>query len=116
MEDISEYLHLYLGCECKGEGLMIYKLSGITKDCKGNNRYFLLDSMVNTCVDVEFKPILRRIDSMTKEEKIIYKVRPIPSNMTLYQWAGAQSFNLIKAGFWLFGDEAFEKGLIIEKK
>lgn len=71
------------------------------------------------------RPKFRRLSSMTEQEA---KDLGVISTWSLvyysddgFTWKDAsfspeQLVNLLKAGFWLFGDEAFDKGEIIEIK
>jgi hypothetical protein len=65
MKSIKEYLHLYLGCPCKGkDGSMIYTLQSV--DLKAHP--LLKDAYGNECVIFDFKPILRPLSDMTEKE------------------------------------------------
>lgn len=166
MEDVREYLHLYLGCEVIVTTNQ-YGLQGPPNQFKGILRGYTLDQWKQQ----EFAPalqvyisdttyyfykieqvklILRRLGSMTEEEKIelhtytypngIGKYRlkedkinlidyaldiemkdssskseKIMSFITIYQIALMNKW-LLSKGFWLFGNEAFDKGLIIDSK
>lgn len=131
IREVTEKLHLYLGCQCKGdEGTMTYTLDGFAKDCRGKIKYFLTDEFGNACSDIPFKPILRRLSSQTDDELVKmyddlwtdlgkypnvsrrYKINYCSLNMKEYE---ATAW-LLKKGFWLWDDSAFSEGLILEKK
>lgn len=174
MEDVREYLHLYLGCDFRIESHWLYQ------NLVGNIRHNLTYANLidNQRGQVVIKPILRRLDSMTEEEcrhlawfnldsekhldadsrvttdeidmhivhgdgglmvdadaAIVMDVSCrcfegqvcVRTNGDIELWNDAgeklpierQAENvrwLLSKGFWLFGDEAFDKGLIIDSK
>jgi len=104
MTNIKEVIHLYLGCECVHDG-----------------EYYTLkpSNLSNNWQSVEcwHKPILRRLDSISLKDSI---EMGIPFEILEEVIAGGMFYpqmflKLIQRGFWLFGDEAFEQGLIIDK-
>lgn len=141
MTNIKEVIHLYLGCEVRAaEGSMTYTLSGI--DRKGNALFYdehgnemwlpegwkivlrRLDSMeladmklwIDRCTELGLKPIDISDNELRLAAKMFNKkgfgAMDLSSNPELVPHLIA---HLLKQGFWLFGDEAFEQGLIIDK-
>ena len=65
MKEIKNYLHLYLGCKCKGKsGSMVYTLIDVGIDRSS----LLLDKYGNECVIFDFKPILRPLSDIKVDE------------------------------------------------
>lgn len=112
MTDISKVIHLYLGCQC------------IRIDDDGIERKFWLNAYnlnyYRSCLS-ELKPILRKLDSMTPKEIVEYEktmeLRPATSSLAIMvNHETPETFlYLLSKGFWLFGDQAFEDGSIINK-
>ena len=119
---LSDYLHLYLGCEFKIQYISDrFKAHTISKP---NDVRILTPTILYLIQegDIVIKPILRRLSSMTEEEAIEFDIL-IPWTSTL---TGKRSWNSVrfpsrhlpevfKKGFWLFGDDWFDEGLIIDK-
>jgi hypothetical protein len=156
---LSDYLHFYLGCDCFTDSGMKGSLIQV------NSKSLLCRLVINKAgQDIskpikEVKPTLRRISSMTEEEKkdlfaFIFR-RPFPDSgrilffdkattqsdpryvlmtgverlgieMNGTVWADSDLHNykhnqhavtawLLKKGFWLFGDDWFTAGIIIDK-
>ncbi len=111
MTDIREVLHLYLGCEC---------LYGIKAPIPGK-KFILTVGTLFWAIDriEQFTPILSRLSDMTEEDakqsrELFDRLNEagklngeIEAERTV--WA-------LSKGYWLFGDEAFDKGLIIDRK
>jgi len=128
MKDIKEFLHLYLGQRV------------IFNDAKHENQIDTLAYMNNLgdCGGHEYEwqakncqPILKRLSDMSEDDAIdIYKSDFDGNNskygeqsnryMKNYVYQNLKDYKvvalLLKKGYWLFGDEAFESGLIIDSK
>ena len=115
---ISDYLHLYLGCECFNH----LRLLGV----EGNAAYVSHPATGRMVKDINYlKPILRPLSDMTEEEKNIIgfnaygilKSRKgdliVPPTENGFVWAATQTLYLISQGFDLFG--LIESGLAIDK-
>jgi hypothetical protein len=70
MKEIKDYLHLYLGCECKDNVTgQVRKLHTVYMDLNQRPVYELQNiDVVTTFYSEEFKPILRPLSDMTEEE------------------------------------------------
>lgn len=134
MEDVREYLHLYLGQKFvmkitntlsfdKYTAPMTFEVTALRAAYdKGDNH---IDPIL----------VLRRLDSMTEEEaRECYNMveRKYPgrgfianpkcsitdytfhADWSIFQWSIAFPY-LLSKGFWLFDNSAFDKGLIIDK-
>ncbi len=121
--------HLYLGCEVRriGADFLEYEdaiLVGVCKsevepgkmiaivDTKGNGKNF------QEWYFDEIYPLLRRLSSMSKEDK-----REIFPNCDTsfftpsedYEYTPEETVKMFAKGFWLFSPDAFDKGVIIDK-
>lgn len=106
MTQLKDVIHFYLGCEC------IDPTDGSYYKLKPSNLSNNFQS-----VECRHKPILRRLDSISLRDSI---EMGIPFDILREVVAGKMFHppmfsKLIQRGFWLFGDEAFEQGLIIDK-
>lgn len=135
-KNIVDYLPMYLGCEVlyKGE---IHFLSGVSRPYKTNDKTIPTFSVRpdkngfrSTIYSLEnfddIRLILRRLYDMTEVElqecgNMIYDFSDDPE-LNDHKWeefqiglAPEQFHWLIKKGFWLFGDDWFDEGLIIDK-
>lgn len=125
--------HLYLGCEVfvynlhsKGILHSIDRLGKCVIDFHDNGRTVLIH---------EVKLILRRLSSMTEEEKHeLMKIRLLEEDynylvttmgrfkiytdaiLPLTQYSPEEFIWYLQNRFWLFDQSYFEKGIIIEKK
>lgn len=118
-KDIKDYLHLYPGCEVlhnngdsKYNGL--FHITSIQEDgivVMRSNKYPGVKFSFNPAHD---KPLFRKLSSMTEEEAGHLGYHSISQNGgRMYD---AQSFQyLLSKGFWLFGDDWFDEGIIIDK-
>jgi hypothetical protein len=123
MKDIKEVLHLYLYCQCQLQGDDHVKTFTLTTYNLNYYRAWIS----------EIKPILKRLSDMSEEDadecyydvmngqravtNTIYAITNssfFPST-NIFQMAAGVKF-LISKGYWLFGDEAFDQGLIIDSK
>jgi hypothetical protein len=120
---IALYMKYYIGCIIE-----IYNLNAESyKRILTPERF-----SVNPSDWTNIKPILRSLKSMTDEEKIefcnIGRCDEKWSDKDKIWWLNLSLINskhiiispeefhwLVKKGFWLFGNEYFEKGLIIQK-
>lgn len=142
MDSIKEFLKYYIGCEVHSDqGTMTYRLWHISNDYrqilfkdKHGNEMWLPPG--------KWKPCLRKLSSITEEEAIelarlvavsdefinVKAIRMADGDLIVQWkydsynatgekvWSAEQFHYLLSRGFWLFGDEAFDKGLIIEKQ
>lgn len=114
MEDVREVLHLYLGQQFvmkitnpmsfdEYTAPMTFEVTALRAAYdKGDNH---IDPIL----------VLRRLDSMTEEELNYapeFTAMQIPVNAGLF--TPLEIVWLLSKGFWLFGDSAFDKGLIID--
>jgi hypothetical protein len=160
MKNIKDYLPYYIGCDIQitepsgfGESVFIEKLISITDVTAGTNKF---DYYFDGDNEIEFKPIIRKLSSMTEEDIDFSELIPnykvafnhftggynvviededscdgfvvtiypdgsmnclCKDNREEYPFEGGELFRkLLSKGFWLFGDNWFEEGLIIEKK
>lgn len=118
IKELSEVpLHLYLGCEVVTD-------SGLTGTLiQYNLEYQLCKIIISGGQDVskhisEIKLRSRRLSSMTEEEKKeahdIYYVDKIQLLAIMDVAHFELCRYLLSKGFWLFSNDAFEKGLIID--
>jgi hypothetical protein len=129
MKDIKEVLHLYLYCQCQLQGDDHVKTFTLTTYNLNYYRAWIS----------EIRPILKRLSDMSEEDAIsiaeilggashltrdsqIHQVKELltdihhkQTNVPGYRWMMLTVF-LLKKGYWLFGDEAFDQGLIIDSK
>lgn len=103
MTNIKEVIHLYLGCEVEGWGNL--------------DHYMFLYGNLDKLANGTHKLRLRRLDSISLKDSI---EMGIPFEILKEVIAGGMFYpqmflKLIQRDFWLFGDEAFERGLIIDK-
>lgn len=138
-KNIRDYLHLYPGCEVlhnngdsKYNGL--FHITSIQEDgivVMRSNKYPGVKFSFNPAHD---KPLFRKLSSMTEEEAIQY-VQGEFGNDSVYNgpsgweddWLSGiiktarfkqspEGFRvLLKQGFWLFGEDWFDEGLILDK-
>jgi hypothetical protein len=130
MIDIKEYLKYYIGCDVivdgeeKGKFVgaslvpnsvdQIYYNIHLYESYKDEDEDFMMPFNDDTSPDCRIKPILRRLENLTdKENKELGKAA---LNMFTNQISyNADQFHyLLSRGFWLFGDEAFTEGLVID--
>lgn len=135
IKELSEVMHLYLGCEVYDSQLNEY---GILSGVSANGHHQITGSGHGTTYtqSPEFiKLRLRRLSSMTEEEaRKLIELRGYPEVTNIQFQNGGVTFDhpgfntyinfegfnpgqfsyLLSKGFWLFGDDAFEKGLIID--
>lgn len=119
-KDISQYIHYYLGCEIKAEnnGSMTYTLNKI-----GANGFasFKDKNGFDVWLGEGWKPILRKLEIMTPDEmkeleatKAFQRATPV-HQIKIMVWT-AESYDwAFKKGFWLFGNDWFDEGYIIDK-
>lgn len=118
MDSIKEFIKYYIGCEVHSDqGTMTYRLWHISndyrqilfKDRHGNEMWLPPE---------KWKLCLRKLSSITEEEKEqAFLSRGAGDGKGENNIAEAHEFHyLLSRGFWLFGDEAFDKGFIIEKQ
>jgi len=103
MIDIKQYLHYYMGCE--------FWTDNSQGQINSETLRFIY-AMIDSGKKVQL--IVRRLDNLTdKENKELGKA-------ALNVFTGNISYNaeqfhyLLSRGFWLFGDEAFEQGVVID--
>lgn len=115
MTNIKEVIHLYLGCE------MYTEFEDGSKGIVQLNEYYLKairqEWITDRPVPTICKIRLRRLDSISLKDST---EMGIPFEILKEVIAGDMFYpqmflKLIQKGFWLFGDEAFEQGLIIDK-
>lgn len=110
---LSDYLHLYLGCEAKSsEGTMTYKLSSI--DVKGRCMFY--DGHGNDMwLGNDFKLILRPLSDMTEEEREIAvgEIKRSGSGSVLQSQSWESMRYLLSKHFDLFG--LIDAGIAIDK-
>jgi len=119
MTNIKEVIHLYLGCEMT----LFLKATEELGEWQTITPKTLIEldraEMNNSLMNFEIRLRLRRLDSMTEEENIEFSKidinKGVPKAYDLIRCDAARVTYLLKQGFWLFGDEAFEQGLIIDK-
>lgn len=111
--EIKDYLHLYLGCPCKGkEGSMIYTLVGV--DTEQSPR--LKDKHGNSCIIFDFKPILRPLSDISEEDlkeifliayKSVYDHEPFDDSQYYFidnvQGAGLKFRERVNEKTWEYG-------------
>lgn len=132
---IADYLHLYLGCPfVYGDGDFVregwnglkksdnpteYPLSVIWYESSGGYKHFFDATRV--------KPILKRLSDMTEEDmEEIWHAEEPNAILEMVSQSGTKVRKVVLAperikfllskGYWLFGDEAFDNGLIIDAK
>lgn len=90
-KDLRDYLHLYLGCNCKSsQGTMIYKLSSV--DTQGKAMFY--DGQGNHMwLGEDFKPILRPLSSITPENES--KLNEIERNILVVPITGYTNDKLL---------------------
>jgi hypothetical protein len=126
MKNIKDYLHLYLGCQCKQMGQanedQTFTLTGISYDDLQRQwwAYFTGEEECYAVVKDVF-PILRPLSDMTEEE--MEHVGPMPHiplhkedlNYAIIRgtWTPEQTKYLLSRGFDLFG--LIDSGLAIDK-
>lgn len=144
MQELTKIMHLYLGCEVKiddyyhnlyGNHNKAY-ISGVSNGLYNIDFYERLANGVEMCITdeplmlsvKEIKPILYSLSDLTeehakefqnitnceKEDLDIFKGGTFHLS-TINDWAFGVQY-LLSKGYWLFGDEAFDKGDIIDKK
>lgn len=110
-KSIVPYLKYYIGC--------------IRVFCERRNTELTLDGdLIDRFNEhhediADYKFIFRKLSSMTEEESKEWLL--IQRKWTGEEWEAqkveaARSHYLISKGFWIFGNEYFDLGLIIEKK
>lgn len=125
--NINEYLKYYIPCNIiNPKDGRKYTLANITN----TDKLFIIGNNL-ACTVSDVNPILRRLSSITEEEKLSWYEQKY-SNSTLSTRVKIQiidyilnsvpltfdsdSFHwLISNEFWLFGDQYFNEGLIYEK-
>lgn len=119
--DIKSVIHLYIGCDCEIQPFDIkYRAKFLGIDYP-NVRVRTPGDLASTEYHnerIKFKLIVRRLSSMTEEERSEYELLSPPyfsgdERMKINAWGTAY---LLSKGFWLFGDDAFDEGLVIEAK
>lgn len=118
--DIRPYLKYFIGCEVEVDQSEyngpkhIWKLIGISIYEKFTFYEVIRDGNKQSFSNTPIKPILRRIDSLTEEEKFaVYSIQaPSPS----FERSALETHYLISIGIWPFDQSVFDNGLIIEKK
>lgn len=119
MDSIKDFLPYYLGCDLLLENTLVVKLYGFQNGLPVILNKKTFETAV--CNDLSYiKPILRKLSSLTEEEGIplfgIDKYWDVVTQEGDCKTFTPDAFHyLLKQGFWLFGQEAFQKGLIIEK-
>lgn len=105
-KDIKDYIHLYMGCECF-EIIGTKRMNKVLTVTPEIIRYALTGTSI-------YKLSVRKLSSMTEEEAGHLGYHSISQNGgRMYD---AQSFQyLLSKGFWLFGDDWFDEGLILDK-
>lgn len=123
MKEIKDYLHLYLGCECKRMGeATTSKLTGVSYDDTQRIwwAYFEGEESGHSQFPDVF-PILRPLTDMNDEEKdwfgwdtetLYHTFNNL--NHKIYYFHCDEFLYLLKQGFDLFG--LIESGLAIDKK
>lgn len=114
-KDIKDYLHLYLGCELSING-NIYRLRSVdlTKKWIAFNADGYYGNPIKTNLGTNVKPILRKLSSMTEEERNeLRSLQPAGEDMFWLKNLGMPAHFLLSRGFDLFG--LIEEGLAIEK-
>lgn len=110
---IQDYLHYYLGCEGRMRHGEIQKLT--TK---------ILHDVLRGVI--EFTPHLSKLEDMSEEElqecgNMVYDFSAEPAlnnhRPEDFQLCAPEQYHyLISKGYWLFGNDWFDEGLIIDKK
>lgn len=125
-KDLKDYIHYYIGCRCLNTWFTPdddcynagWKLEGY---CPNDVKAFRLENETDYTRTDSIKPILRKLDSLSDEEKIVfYNLFPTQDNITdsqridavthwleeegadKYFWAITQFHWLLKQGFDLF--------------
>ncbi len=127
MEDIKEYFKYYIGCEC-----LYFNLGTSYSPQKGKIISVMDDGMIELSgygiVKEQYfrylKPILRRLWDISEEDaRECYAIGSIRLKGGVLQMKSgmntldANQFHyLLTKGYWLFGDDAFDKGLVIDAK
>jgi hypothetical protein len=112
--DIKSYLKYYIGCDCK----ITVRIAGnqTTQSTEALSPTILNELYIGSHVK-DVKPILRRISSLTEEERVTLfgeSFRRGIFDTTLF-YTVKEFDSLINIGVWLFGDKSFEDGTIIDK-
>ncbi len=121
--NISPYLHYYLGCKVqyldlpdttvRYGTLMQPPITGTEWSIRDEE-----DEAVYFSCQPDIKPILRSISSLTDDEKLTLNVTQDEISFNEHDTIFINSFNsmhyLLSIGIWLFGDEAFTDGSIID--
>lgn len=125
--EIKQYLNYYLGCDV----LLCINVEGNPVYEKLTPKLLFDETGTHGEDATDIKLILRRLEDITEEECIeMYNVEYNDSNpdaakvRLVKHWINPlqicltpkQLHYLLQKGFWLFGNEAFDKGLIIDKK
>lgn len=126
MKDIREVLYLYLGNEVLCDDLYIFKLTGILPSEVEPKRTIAIvknDKDVETSEFYieEVKLILKRLSDMTEEDmkELNWSAQELAHAVSQKRhpsFYNTEFIYLLKKGYWLFGDEAFDQGLIIDRK
>ena len=121
MKDIKDYLHLYLGCECKmtKPGYHAVHELGLSADTSFALNGKLLKYFIEPTTKAELKPFLRPLSDMTEDEEMEAKTlhfnlseKDAHSTTRIEVMAGMTHWYLSK-GFDLFG--LIDAGLAINK-
>lgn len=125
--NIKEVIHFYLGCDIQHtnkNGTFILKL--VVVDMQSGSctcTHQVVDKHPATwsySLD-DIKPIVRKLSDMTEKERgyavspMAYGLKSMTGDLQLLQAAHVTAY-LLSRSFWLFGDEAFTEGLVIDKK
>lgn len=114
IKELSEVLHLYLQQKCLVKTVSEAAQQYLAKEGAIVN----IDPITLQCVyekHLTVSPILRRLSSMTEEERNeVAKLVPSDENPLWVKSIAVVTLWYLKNGFWIFGDDAFEKGLIID--
>lgn len=122
-KDIKEYLHYYLGQQfmmTKPAYHAVHEF-GLSSDTPFAMSGKFADYFHGDAVSAEVKPILRKLENMTEEEAINGGWSSL-GHFKHYCQGNNGAFHpedfhyLLSRGFWLFGDDWFDEGLIIDKE
>lgn len=129
MKDIAEYLKYYVGQECRvGTMQDVYGLESAGTE---ESYVCLIDSDgFDIYKNDQIKLVLKRLRDITDEDKrAVLKINnlegaknalPFQVNRNVDFYFKKTNFEVIHylllQGYWLFGDEAFDEGLIIDSK